>query len=90
MTTVTVELDVTATGRYVPEVPAQIQGDPNDCYPGEAAHVEDLRVTIRVPLSKLGTVRPDGTLDVDITHLLTENQKTVCEDQMVSDAEEGS
>lgn len=89
MTTVTVELDVTAHGRVIPEVPAQIQGDPNDCYPGEAAQVEDLRVTISVPVSKLGKVRPDGTLDIDITSLLTELDLDAIEDQMVSDAEEG-
>lgn len=69
--TVEITLDAEATGRVIPAVAGQIQGDPDICYPAEPARIEDLCITIRVPARCIGGVDAQGFVRVDVTALVS-------------------
>ena len=72
--------------RIVPRVPAQIQGDPNDCYPEEPAHAEGMRIVLRLPARCVSKLDPHGYVTVDVTQLVSESDREAAEDSLIEEA----
>lgn len=86
MATVEITLDVDATGRVIPGVPATPPAYSHGGLPPEPAHVEDLRITLRVPARCVDPVDAAGHVRINLTDLVCEADKEAADDALIDEA----
>lgn len=87
MTTVEITLDAEATGRVIAAVPETPPAYAHGGLPPEPAHVEDLRITLRLPARCVSKLDTRGFVTVDVTALVSDADLTACEDAVIEASE---
>ena len=88
MTTVEITLDVEATGRVIPAVPETPPAYAHGGLPPESAHVEDLRITLRLPARCVSKLDARGYVEIDLTDIVCEADREAAVDALIDEGAE--